>query len=87
MARVNFIDLRSGIYAFQPGEKLDKAEITEALKQAHLRGLIVFATVNCGVSSNQYEKVMGTSANCWTWARMGCGCRSTTRARAMTRWR
>ena len=39
LARVNFIDLRSGIYAFQPGEKLDKADITEAIKQAHLRGI------------------------------------------------
>jgi hypothetical protein len=60
MARVNFIDLRSGIYAFQPGEKLDQEEIKEAIKQAHLRGIIVFATVNCGVASNQYDKVMGT---------------------------
>ena len=60
LSRVNFIDLRSGIYAFQPGEKLDHAEITEALKQAHLRGLIVYATVNCGVPGAEYDKVLGT---------------------------
>jgi hypothetical protein len=60
LSRVNFIDLRSGIYAFQPGEKLDKAEIAEAVKQAHLRGIIVYATVNCGVPAEEYEKVMGT---------------------------
>lgn len=60
LSRVNFIDLRSGIYAFQPGEKLDREEIAEAIKQAHLRGIIVYATVNCGVSGKEYEKVLGT---------------------------
>jgi hypothetical protein len=60
LSRVNFIDLRSGIYAFQPGETLDKAEIAEAVKQAHKRGIIVFATVNCGVPRKDYDKVMKT---------------------------
>ena len=60
LSRVNFIDLRSGIYAFQPGEKLDKEQISEAVTQAHLRGLIVYATVNCGVPGSEYEKVMAT---------------------------
>jgi hypothetical protein len=60
MSRVNFIDLRGGIYAFQPGAKLDHAEIGEAVKGAHQRGLIVYATVNCGVPVSDYDQVMGT---------------------------
>jgi hypothetical protein len=59
-SRVNFIDLRSGIYAFEPGEKLDPALIREAVNQAHRRGFVVFATVNCGVPRHDYDKVMGT---------------------------
>ena len=60
LSRVNFIDLRSGIYAFQPGEALNHAEISKAVKEAHKRGIIVFATVNCGVPRSEYEKVMKT---------------------------
>ena len=60
MARVNFIDLRSGIYAFEPGEKLDHAQIAEAVGQAHRRGFIVYATVNCGVPRQEYPSVMAT---------------------------
>jgi len=60
LSRVNFIDLRGGIYAFEPGATLDKVEIAEAVKQAHLRGIIVYATVNCGVPGKDYEKVLGT---------------------------
>ena len=59
-SRVNFIDLRSGIYAFEPGEKLDGAEIGEAVRQAHRRGFVVYATVNCGVPRADYPKVMAT---------------------------
>ena len=46
LSRVNFIDLRSGIYAYQPGETLDKGQIAEALKEAHKRAIIVYETVN-----------------------------------------
>jgi len=60
ISRVNFIDLRSGIYAFEPGEKLDPAEIREAVNQAHRLGFVVFATVNCGVPRADYGKVLGT---------------------------
>ncbi len=60
LSRVNFIDLRGGIYAFEPGEKLDEAEIAEAVKQAHKRGIIVYATVNCGVPKSEHDKVMKT---------------------------
>jgi hypothetical protein len=54
------MDLRGGIYAFEPGEKLNHAEIAKAVKEAHLRGLIVYATVNCGVPAGEREKVLGT---------------------------
>jgi len=60
LSRINFIDLRSGIYAYQPGERLDKAVIAGAVKDAHKRGIIVYATVNCGVRRNQYDNVMKT---------------------------
>ena len=60
ISRVNFIDLRSGIYAFEPGEKLNPAEIRAAVNQAHRLGFVVFATVNCGVPRADYGKVMGT---------------------------
>ena len=59
-SRVNFIDLRSGIYAFEPGEKLDGPMIRKAVDQAHRRGFVVFATVNTGVPKADYPKVMGT---------------------------
>lgn len=60
LSRVNFIDLRNGIYAFEPGETLDRAEIGEAVRQAHRRGILVYATVNCGVPRSQYPKVLKT---------------------------
>lgn len=59
-SRVNFIDLRSGIYAFEPGKKLDGPMIAEAVRQARRRGFIVYATVNTGVPKADYPKVMGT---------------------------
>ncbi|MDW8308994.1 MAG: hypothetical protein RMK20_06440 [Verrucomicrobiales bacterium] len=60
LSRVNFIDLRSGIYAFEPGETLDHAEITRAIRGAHRRGILVYATVNCGVPGSEYDKVLKT---------------------------
>jgi hypothetical protein len=60
LSRVNFIDLRSGIYAFEPGEKLDHAQIAEVIRQAHRRGIVVYATVNCGVPIEQYDNVLET---------------------------
>ncbi len=60
LSRVNFIDLRSGIYAFEPGEKLDRDAIAEAIRQAHRRGILVYATVNCGVPRTEYAKVLKT---------------------------
>ncbi len=59
-ARVNWIDLRTGTYAFGPGEKLDKKNIGEVIQQAHRRGLRVYATVNCGVPREEYDDVLET---------------------------
>jgi len=59
-ARINFIDLRGGTYAFEPGAELDKAMIAEVVEKAHRRGLIVYGTVNCGVPSKEYGDVMKT---------------------------
>ena len=61
ISRVNFIDLRNGTYAFEPDYVLtdkDKAEITEAIRLAHERDIIVFGTVNCGVPRAKYDAVM-----------------------------
>src|ERR1043166_282910 len=60
LSRVNFIDLRGGIYAFEPGAKLDHSEIAQAVNEAHRRGLVVYATVNCGVPAKDRNKVLGT---------------------------
>lgn len=60
LSRVNFIDLRSGIYAYEPGEELNKADISEAIKQAHKRGIIVYGSVNTGVPATNYPLVMKT---------------------------
>lgn len=60
LSRVNFLDLRSGIYAYEPGEKLNKEEISEAIKQAHKRGIIVYGAVNTGIPAADYPKAMQT---------------------------
>lgn len=60
LSRVNFIDLRSGIYAYEPGEKLNKEDISEAIKQAHKRGIIVYGAVNTGIPAADYPKAMQT---------------------------
>ena len=59
-SRVNFIDLRGGIYAFEPGDKLDAEEIRAAVTAAHRRGLVVFATVNCGIPRSAHAAALGT---------------------------
>ena len=59
-SRVNFIDLRGGIYAFEPGDKLDAAEIRAAVTEAHRRGLVVFATVNCGIPRTAHAAALAT---------------------------
>lgn len=59
-ARMNFIDLRSGVYAFQPGEHIDHAEVSEVIRKAHNRGMLVYGTVNCGVPKAEYPAVLGS---------------------------
>jgi hypothetical protein len=59
-SRINFIDLRNNIYAFEPGAELDKDNISKVIKEAHRRGLIIYGTVNCGVGKHEYPKVIKT---------------------------
>jgi len=60
VSRANFIDLRDGIYAFEPGTKLDKEVLSRVINEAHRRGLVVYGTVNCGVSQSRYNAVLST---------------------------
>lgn len=57
-SRINFIDLRDGIYAFEPGAKLKKDEIQRVVKDARERDLRVYAVVNCGVPTEEQEAVI-----------------------------
>ena len=57
-ARLNFIDLRNGIYAFEPGDKLDEQLIGKVIEEAHRRGIVVYATINCGTDRKQYDAII-----------------------------
>lgn len=57
-SRINFIDLRDGIYAFEPGAKLNREEIGRIVRAARDRELRVYAAVNCGVSAEQQDAVI-----------------------------
>lgn len=57
-SRINFIDLRDGIYAFEAGAKLKKDELGKIVREARDRGLRVYAAVNTGVSKSQHEAVV-----------------------------
>lgn len=57
-SRINFIDLREGIYATEPGEKLDPDLVKRTVAEARRRGMVVFAIVNCGVKSELYSKAL-----------------------------
>ncbi|MGB9624376.1 MAG: glycoside hydrolase family 20 zincin-like fold domain-containing protein, partial [Phycisphaerae bacterium] len=59
-SRINFIDLRDGIYAFEPGARLNKQELGTVIRQARDRGLRVYAAVNCGVPGAQQDAVLAT---------------------------
>jgi len=63
-SRINFIDLREGTYAIEPGEKVDPEKVKRTVAEARTRGLVVFAIINCGVKSSEYEKVLGTFKEC-----------------------
>ncbi len=57
-SRVNFIDLRDGIYAFEPGAKVNREEIRKVIQDARDRDLRVYAVVNCGVPKADQDAVM-----------------------------
>ncbi len=57
-SRINFIDLRDGIYAFEPGAKLKKEELGKVIREARDRGLRVYAAVNTGVPKSEQEAVI-----------------------------
>jgi len=58
--RLNFTDLRNGTYAFEPGAELDEAQIRKAVNEVHPRGMIVYATVNCGIPKAQHDAALST---------------------------
>ena len=57
-ARLNFIDLRNGTYAFEPEDKLDEQLISHVVKEAHRRGMVVYGTVNCGTERSRYDTII-----------------------------
>ncbi len=57
-SRINFIDLRDGVYAFHAGAKLKKDELEKIVREAKDRGLRVYAAVNTGVPKSQQEAVI-----------------------------
>lgn len=57
-SRINFIDLRNGTYAYEPGDTWDDALIRRILDEAHARGIIVYATINCGIPKSDHATVL-----------------------------
>jgi hypothetical protein len=58
MSRINFIDLREGIYATEPGEKLNADTVKRTVAEARKRGMVVFAIVNCGIKRELFPKAI-----------------------------
>ena len=59
-SRFNFIDIRDGIYAFEPGAKLKRDEIAPIITKARNLGLRVYAAVNCGIPLDQQDAAINT---------------------------
>lgn len=57
-SRINFIDLRDGIYAFEPGANLNREDIGRIIRDAKARDLRVYAAVNCGVPAAEQDAVI-----------------------------
>lgn len=57
-SRINFVDLRNGIYAFEPSDKLDEALLSRAINEIHQRGMLVYGTVNTGVPETEYDQAI-----------------------------
>jgi hypothetical protein len=59
-SRVNFIDLRNSIYAFEPGAQFNKDEIRTVITEARKRDLRVYAVVNCGLPADKHDAIIAT---------------------------
>jgi hypothetical protein len=65
-ARLNFIDLRDGPeprrgqYGYPPGWKINRAEVSQIVKEAHRRGIFVYATVDCAVPEKDFDAAIRT---------------------------
>ncbi|HSW44999.1 MAG TPA: glycoside hydrolase family 20 zincin-like fold domain-containing protein, partial [Phycisphaerae bacterium] len=59
-SRINFIDLRDGIYAFEPGAKLDREALGRIIRDARDHGLRIYAAVNCGIPTEQQDAAIAT---------------------------
>lgn len=60
-ARMNWIDLRNGTYAFEPDYAFtdkDKTNIAKVIGEAHKREILVYGAVNCGVPAARYDAVL-----------------------------
>ncbi len=57
-SRINFIDLREGTYATEPGEKLEPETVKRTVAEARKRGMVVFAIVNCGIKRDLLPKAL-----------------------------
>lgn len=59
-SRFNFIDVRDGIYAVEPGAKLKHEELKPIFAKARALGLRVYAVVNCGIPLDQQDACIAT---------------------------
>ncbi|HOA75615.1 MAG TPA: glycoside hydrolase family 20 zincin-like fold domain-containing protein [Phycisphaerae bacterium] len=57
-SRINWIDLRESVYAFEPDSPLEKDVLEQVIELAHARDLVVYGAVNCGVPVAKREAVL-----------------------------
>lgn len=57
-SRINFMDLRDGIYAFEAGAKLKLDLLEPIVKRGKDRELRIYAVVNCGVPVEEQDAVI-----------------------------
>lgn len=58
LGRLNFIDIRYGIYGTNHSAKLNHDKIKLAVKEAHRRGILVYGTVSLVAEEVDYDKVI-----------------------------
>lgn len=58
LGRMNFIDIRYGIYGTSFDAKLDHEKIKKAISEAHRRGLLVYGTVSLVARKEDYDRVI-----------------------------